>query len=96
MQGQKPTSVAACDRLETAGSSSHDTRDKRGAKRLDQWIIAEAGQPAADERTDGGTGRESAAGFVASSRTENDAKRSRANGCEKREHVPRAATCERH
>jgi hypothetical protein len=42
---------------EAAGSGCHDTRDKHGAKRLDQRIVAEAGQPAADERTSSDAGR---------------------------------------
>jgi hypothetical protein len=35
-----------------------DTRDKRGTEWLDPLIIAEAGQPAPDERTDRGTARD--------------------------------------
>jgi len=46
MQGQKTASVVASDSWKRLASSSHETRDKRGEKRLDQWIIAEAGQPA--------------------------------------------------
>jgi hypothetical protein len=40
-----------CSRqLETAGDGGHDTRDQRRAKRLE--VVAEAGQPAADELAD--------------------------------------------
>src|ERR1700676_3218734 len=70
--------------LGTAGSSSQDTRDRRGTKWLDQWIIAEAEQPAADERADRGTGRDQQQARRIE-RTENDAKRSRAKCCEQSE-----------
>jgi hypothetical protein len=51
---------------------------------LDQWIIADAGQPAADERTDGGAGRDQQQACCIGC-TENDTKRSRANGCQQSE-----------
>src|SRR5580692_624597 len=46
--------------------------------------MAESGQPAPDERTDGSTGRDQQQARRIE-RTENDAKRSRANGCKERE-----------
>ena len=84
MQGQKPTSVVASDSWKRLAAAATTPAINAAQKRLDQWIIAEAGQPAADKRTDDGAGCDQQQARRIE-RTENDAKRSRANGCKQSE-----------
>lgn len=84
MQGQRATSVIAFDVWRRPATAATTPAINAAAKRLDQWIGTEAGEPAAGECADGGAGHDQQQARHVESAI-NDAKRSRANGCEQSE-----------
>src|SRR3981189_1222616 len=84
MQGQKPTSVVASDSWKRLAAAATTPAINAAQSGWIRGLLLKPDQPAADKRTDGGAGRDQQQARRIE-RTENDAKRSRANGCKQSE-----------